>query len=90
MVRTALIGHVSATLAYLEMHREEIGEERRSWWPLRKLAQHRDGSTKESFPFGPEKSREVALSEPAAAKPKWLNQPEDADFSVEFRWNPMA
>ena len=36
MVRTALLGHVSATLAYLEIHHEEIGEERWSWWPLGK------------------------------------------------------
>ena len=70
VVRTALIGHASATLAYLEMHQEVIETERR-WWPLGKLAQHRDGCTKE--PSGAEKSREVALSEPAAAKPKWLN-----------------
>ena len=71
-MRAALIGHVSATLAYLEMHQEVIREGAK-WWPLGKLAQHRDGSTKESFPSGAEKSREVALSEPAAAKPKWLN-----------------
>ena len=75
VVRTALIGHVSATLAYLETHRDEIGEERWSWWPLRGALRLPDASTEavdgKAIPAGSEKSRLSAQS--SATKPKWLN-----------------
>ena len=61
----------------LETRQEFIGKERRSWWPLGKMAQRREGRTKETgvkaSPNGAERTREVAQASPLAAKPKWLN-----------------
>ena len=76
VVRATLIGHVSATLAYLETHREEIGEERWSWWPLGKRVINQMSGTEvdvKANRAGSEKSRDPTPSVPAAAKPRWLN-----------------
>ena len=75
-MRATLIGHVSATLAYLETHREEIGEERWSWWPLGKRVINQMSGTEvdvKANRAGSEKSRDPTPSVPAAAKPRWLN-----------------
>ena len=76
VVRTALIGHVSATLAYLETHREKIGVERWSWWPLEKRSINQRSSAwsdVKAIPAGSEKSQDPTSSAPSDAKPRWLN-----------------
>ena len=74
VVRNALIGHLSATLAYLETHREEIGEARWSWWLGKRAIDRRSstGADVKAIPAGSEKSQPTS-SAPSDAKPRWLN-----------------
>jgi ribonuclease HI len=66
--RKNLITHVRATLAYLEINRETIAAERRSWWSSRK-AKRVAPKELASTAVKPETAEQVETS----ARPKWLN-----------------
>jgi hypothetical protein len=75
VTRDALIGHVRATLAYLEAQREALGKQR-SWWrflsaPKRPIARPEHAGTRiaPSHP-DPQQADEVGETQP---RPKWLN-----------------
>ena len=74
VVRTALIGHVSAALAFLETHQEKIVGERLSWWRLGKRAMNASAELDvKAIPTGTQKSRDTPQGRLLASKPKWLN-----------------
>ena len=68
MVRTALRSRERNPRIF---GNQEVIEKEQRWWPLGKLAQHREGSTKEIGvkPF-PSAAAKVARAGPVAAKPK--------------------
>jgi hypothetical protein len=73
--RDALIGHVRATLAYLEAQREALGKQR-SWWrflnvPKRPIARSGHAGTRIA-PSHPEPQR-TDEDEETQPRPKWLN-----------------